>query len=281
MVALLHAYLESPAVWTDDFNIPESGNGIPDIIDEIKWGFDWLKKMQNTNGAVLSIVGLSHNNSANQHASPPSTATGASYYGPVSTSATLTSAGAFALGSKVFAALDDEVMKTYAEDSKVRAENAWAWSIANPNVTFRNNEGESAGLGAGQQEVDDKTRATKKLTTAIYLFAATGSTSYRDYVDANSNNATSWVAPWMYYATCPMQPSVSPTMSKTNINPHSNTNDNGSAVCNAAVGYLNYLHGVNSQGMVYRSNVTKENLLKSFELIKYLSYRNLMNESDD
>lgn len=211
LVALLHAYAEKPEIWGDDYNIPESGNGIPDIIDEIKWGFDWLKRMQNSDGSVLSIVGLSHSNASGGHASPPSTATGASYYGPANTSATLTSAGAFALGSKILAGLDNAELNTYAADLKTRAENAWTWAIANPSVTFRNNEGAAAGLGAGQQEVDDAGRATKKLTAAIYLFAATGSTTYREFVDSNASNKTSsvdiWNEPelsaWLYYASLP------------------------------------------------------------------------------
>src|SRR5690554_1165132 len=92
LIVLLHTYLENPAIWTDDFNIPESGNGIPDLIDEIKWGFDWLIKMQEDNGSVLSVVGLSHNKANAEVASPPSSAVGATRYGPASTSATLTSA---------------------------------------------------------------------------------------------------------------------------------------------------------------------------------------------
>ena len=69
VIGLLHAYAENPAVWTDDFNIPESGNGVPDLLDEVKWGVDHLVRMQNGDGSVLSIVGLSC-------ASPPSSATG-------------------------------------------------------------------------------------------------------------------------------------------------------------------------------------------------------------
>jgi hypothetical protein len=30
-----------------DFNIPESGNGIPDLLDELEWGMDWLLGMQD------------------------------------------------------------------------------------------------------------------------------------------------------------------------------------------------------------------------------------------
>ncbi|MES1195940.1 MAG: glycoside hydrolase family 9 protein, partial [Steroidobacter sp.] len=96
VVTLLQAYLEHPAAWTDDFNVPESGNGVPDILDEAKWGLSWLKKMQDATGnnSVLCIVGVSH-------ASPPSAATGPSYYGPATTDATMATAGAFALAAKV------------------------------------------------------------------------------------------------------------------------------------------------------------------------------------
>ena len=43
---MLIAYEENPSIWTDDFNIPESNNGIPDIIDEARWGLDHFLKLQ-------------------------------------------------------------------------------------------------------------------------------------------------------------------------------------------------------------------------------------------
>ena len=266
LVALLHAYAENPSVWTDDYNIPESGNGVPDIIDEIKWGFDWLKKMQNDDGSVLSILGLSH-------ASPPSAATGPSYYGPANTSATLTSAGAFALGSKILATLGNTDLNNYAADLKTRAEKAWAWSIANPNVTFRNNEGASAGLGAGQQEVDDASRATKKLTAAIYLFAATSSATYRDYVDSKATNATSWVdvwnepevSAWLYYASLPDATSNIADTVKSQYQTALNANHNWPAVRNSEDPYSAYIGTSNftwgSNRTISRKGLTFHNLI--------------------
>jgi len=89
LITLLHSYEENPRVWGDDFGIPESGNGVPDILDEVKWGLAWLERMQNPDGSFLSIQSL-------DSASPPSSAKGPSYYGPPSTSATLSGAAAFA-----------------------------------------------------------------------------------------------------------------------------------------------------------------------------------------
>ena len=40
---MLMAYIERPEIWTDDYNIPESGNGIPDMLDEVKWELDWFR----------------------------------------------------------------------------------------------------------------------------------------------------------------------------------------------------------------------------------------------
>ncbi|HSC67741.1 MAG TPA: glycoside hydrolase family 9 protein, partial [Cellvibrio sp.] len=201
LINLLHAYLENPAAWGDDFGIPESQNGVPDIIDEIKWGFDWLKRMQNTDGSVLSIQGLSH-------ASPPSAATGRSFYGPASTSASLSAAAAFALGAKVLGDLGVADYNTYAADLKIRAENAWTWAGANPAVIVNNNEGIYTGLGAGNQEVNDAGRAAKKTRAAIYLFAATGGATYQTQVTANYGDKANWVdiwkenelMSWLYYA---------------------------------------------------------------------------------
>ncbi len=51
MHQLLTAYAEHPAAFTDDFNIPESGNGLPDLIDEVKWEVDWLKKCSSPTAA--------------------------------------------------------------------------------------------------------------------------------------------------------------------------------------------------------------------------------------
>ena len=50
---LLTAYEQNPKIFSDDFNIPESGNGIPDLIDEVKYELDWIKKMQH----LYAIIG--------------------------------------------------------------------------------------------------------------------------------------------------------------------------------------------------------------------------------
>lgn len=45
---LLLAYEMNNSSFTDDVGIPESGNDIPDVLDEVKYEIDWLLKMQDT-----------------------------------------------------------------------------------------------------------------------------------------------------------------------------------------------------------------------------------------
>lgn len=188
IIQMMLAYLERPDAWTDDYNIPESGNAIPDLLDEAKWGTDFLLRMQQNDGSVLSIVDL-------DHASPPSAATGPSYYGAVNTSSAQSASAAFAVASKVYRSLG---MTAYADTLVKRAEMAWDWSAANPNVIWNNNDSQygSAGIGAGQQEQSDYDRHMGRLKAAVFLFDATGETQYRDYFDANYQ--TSHLFQWTY-----------------------------------------------------------------------------------
>lgn len=89
---LLTAYEENPTVWGDNYNIPESGNGVPDLLDEVKYELDWLLKMQQPDGSVFSIVG-------HGFGSPPSADASPARYGPINTSSALTCASIFALAA--------------------------------------------------------------------------------------------------------------------------------------------------------------------------------------
>jgi len=181
IVELMKAYIENPDIWTDDYNIPESGNGIPDLLDEVKWGIDHLLRLQQEDGSVLSIVGESHT-------SPPSSATGPSYYGPPNTSAALNTVAAFAIGSKVFRMIN---MNEYADKLLNAALKSWEWAEANPGVLFNNNHRDynSIGLGAGRMEVSDYGRRMCKLEAACFLFEITGNTEFRDIFDESYMNA--------------------------------------------------------------------------------------------
>ncbi|HEX8236388.1 MAG TPA: glycoside hydrolase family 9 protein [Abditibacteriaceae bacterium] len=50
---LLLTYELSPQKFRDgELNIPESGNGLPDIVDEARWGVDFYKRIQRPDGGI-------------------------------------------------------------------------------------------------------------------------------------------------------------------------------------------------------------------------------------
>ncbi len=200
LVSLLHTYIENPSIWTDDFNIPESGNGLPDLIDEINWGLDWLVRMQEPDGSVLSVQHLAGG-------SPPSSATGPTLYGGSSTSATLSAASAYAFASKILLQVDAVRFQDQAKQLVTRAERAWQWAELHPKVIFKNQE---HNLAAGEQELSDAERQKRRVAAAIYLYAATQNEKYNQFVLANVD-PIKFVNPWtvndlthyFYYASLP------------------------------------------------------------------------------
>jgi endoglucanase len=195
IIVLLQAYEENPAAFGDDLGLPESGNGIPDILDEVKWGLDWLIRMQSSDGSLLCVQSL-------DSASPPSAAKGASYYGPATTSATLMGAAAFAYSAKFFTSQLDPELQRYGNNLKSRAKAAWAWATENTNVVYYNNDEsrqpESKGLAAGQQEMSAIERLRAHFEAAAYLFELTGEAQFKDFADANYGSLLSQGAPSMW-----------------------------------------------------------------------------------
>lgn len=168
---LLSAYRENPEIWTDDYNIPESGNGIPDILDEVKWEMDWILRMQNDDGSILCIVNL-------EGGTPPSTVTAPSYYGPATTNASYAAAKAFAIGSLVY----QKINKSYAETLYSAAIKAWNWAESNQNVEFYNSQNN---VGAGEQEGGEDDRLVQRLASSLYLYEMTGDKKYLNVFESN------------------------------------------------------------------------------------------------
>ena len=55
---MMFAYLKNPEVYGDAYDaygLP-GANGIPDIVDEIKWGLDWLNRMNPSKGEMYNQI---------------------------------------------------------------------------------------------------------------------------------------------------------------------------------------------------------------------------------
>ncbi len=176
---LVSAYEESPGAWKDDYDIPESNNGIPDIIDEVKWELDWLLKMQLTDGSVLHKVSVT----TWATASPPSADVDARRYAEATSSATVSTCGAFAHASIIFSTLNNSAMQIYADTLLTRAIKAWNWLEANPDKIPSNYDNQGFLNPATEDEPYDQ--YANRTLSAVYLFYKTGDIKYRDYVDAH------------------------------------------------------------------------------------------------
>lgn len=130
---LLHAYQANPDAWGDDHSIPESGNGIPDIIDEINYELEWVKKMQDSDGGVFIKAG----DRTDVSSSPPSTHTTTRYYGRKASSSTIVLASIFAHAAYVYK--DIPGLEDYANDLLVKAESAWLHYSNNPRTDSADN----------------------------------------------------------------------------------------------------------------------------------------------
>ncbi len=257
MLDLLLAYDDNALMFGDDYDIPESGNGIPDILDEAKYELDWLLKMQQPNGSVLSIVGVVNYGTA----SPPSADNNQRLYGPATTSATLSASAVFALGALQFNSIGQTA---YANTLLTASVNAWNWAVGNPSATFYN----SGIIGAGEQEVSTYERLVRKMAASCFLFALTGNTVYKSFFESNYNQMHLIQWGYAYPFECAQQnallyysslPSASTSVANAIKNAYRNslkTNnaDNLPAYLNKTDSYRAYM---SNQNYTWGSNTTK------------------------
>lgn len=174
---LLLAYEENPGAWDDDFGIPESGNGIPDLLDEIKFELDWLLKMQLEDGSVLHKVASITWDAT----TPPSSDVIPRRYAEATASATISLAGACGHAALVFGQQTDPGLKAYAKTLQTAAEKAWDWLDANPDLQpsrFKNN-----GFVNASEEDEPLTQRNNHLIAALYLYILTEEPRYRAHID--------------------------------------------------------------------------------------------------
>ncbi|WP_309122624.1 glycoside hydrolase family 9 protein [Paenibacillus sp.] len=172
---LLSAYELNPDAFGDDYNIPESGNGVPDILDEVKWELDWLMKMQEDDGGVLLKVGFPREGRIGEFSARPSEITMVRYYLPKASSSTIVTALNFAHAAIVFDQIPS--MRVYAAELRQRAIMAWDWYHSNPKTENADNYE----LEAGDADMPISGQAQVAAVASAYLYALTGDETYHDY----------------------------------------------------------------------------------------------------
>lgn len=186
----LHQYLDHPDQYTDNqLNIPESGNGIPDILDEAKWGLLWLMKMQREDGALYHKVSIKA--WSGEHL--PQNETDRQYVFEVSSTGTAGAAAVFALASRVFKELDQD----FSDQLKERALRAWRFLNENrytfPLGGFVNPPDVTGG------EYGDNNDTDERMWASVEIYKITGDPADLDYFHLNYNdfwNQSYYVISW-------------------------------------------------------------------------------------
>lgn len=137
---VLHAYERDPSRYAfDNLDLPESGNGIPDVLDEMIVGLDWMLTMQRADGAVHRKVG---GRQWPKKLTPERDAQQRLVYG-ITSPETAKAAAAWALAARVLRGSQPERAERYL----TAARRAWTWLEANPEQVFEWREGDDSGSG--------------------------------------------------------------------------------------------------------------------------------------
>jgi hypothetical protein len=126
---LLTAYELNPGLFPpNQINLPESGDGLPDILNQAKWELDWYLKMQMADGHVLEGV---HVTNLGTLASPPSADTTPRGYMPPSYESEAVFVASTAHAARLFAGVPAGA--SYAATLKAAALATWNdWVLNSP-----------------------------------------------------------------------------------------------------------------------------------------------------
>lgn len=167
-----------------EFNIPESGDNLPDILDEVIWNLDWMLAMQDPNdgGVYHKLTGLSFSGII-----MPDAYTFDRYVVQKSTSAALNFAAVMAIASRVFSDYETE-KPGFSAQLLTAAKSAYSWAETNPTDYFTNPSGVVTGE-YGDTDVSDEFQ-----WAATELFITTKETQYKNdiTVSAIPSGVSSW-----------------------------------------------------------------------------------------
>lgn len=156
---LLLAYDTNPDIFTDNVGIPESGNGIADILDEVRYELEWLLKMQD-----LSTGGVYHKVTCQNFPAyvMPQYETNELIVTPISTTATADFCAVMSMAYEYYYNID----KDFAETCLERAKLAYQFLEENPNLIYENPQDITTGDYSDTSDKDERYWATAQLFKA-------------------------------------------------------------------------------------------------------------------
>lgn len=284
---LLLAYQVNPSAFGDNLGIPESGNSIPDILDEARYELEWLCKMQNSWGGVYDKVVTAQ--------LPgyilPELDQQPLYVMPELSTATGSFAGVMAYASMIYKDIDPD----FSSRCLQAAELSWNYLQTMSFNPYENPEGFSAGQYRDDSDIDERFYA------AAALYTATQQSKYHDVARSlytNNNTALSGLD-WHQVANFGSYLILTQSPLKTNDNEFykallGSFQSEAITLQNAAIHdsyhvslYNNYIWGSNShianQGVLFylANEITPNQTYKNFaqDHLHYLLGKNSLNLS--
>lgn len=178
---LLSAYEQFPNYYDElKLTIPESGNNIPDILDEALWNIKWMATMQDPgDGGVYNKT--THANF--QGAVMPHQATATRYVVAKGTAATLDFAAVMAMAARIYKPyLPEEAAVWLAQ-----AELAWQWAQSNNNVAYNNPSSENGYPGVSTGGYGDGNFSDEFFWAAAELAISTENEDYLNELNFSLN----------------------------------------------------------------------------------------------
>jgi endoglucanase len=166
--------------------VPETGNRVPDILDEARWELQWMLKMQVKPGRPLAGMAFHKVADADWTGLPQAPATDPQkrvLYRP-STAATLNLAAVAAQGARLFAPYD----KAFAKRLLTASGTAYAAARANPALYAPAPNG-ALDPNPGSGPYDDSNVTDEFYWAAAELYLTTGARSYRNDVLRSPENS--------------------------------------------------------------------------------------------
>lgn len=132
--SLALAYEMFPTYYKElNLNIPESGNGVPDILNELKWELDWLFAMQDEDGGVYTKLSslrfcsmiMPHEDDLERYMIGKSTASALDF------------AAMMAMASRIYKEYEN-IFPGISKQTLSAAERAWNWAKEHPTEYYQN-----------------------------------------------------------------------------------------------------------------------------------------------
>lgn len=192
---LFTAYDIEPLNFRDaTWNIPESGNGTPDLLDEARWELDWIVRMQGSDGGVYHKL-----TSQKWFEGMPHKEDSPRYFFERTTHDTALAAAVLACAARLWRPYDKDLSELYLS----RAVKAWDFLERHPDAVpkdgFRNPPGNTTGEYSDPEDTDNR------LWASAELYRTTGRPAYRQYFESwwatNGSRPWGWNA-WRHFYRC-------------------------------------------------------------------------------